>query len=54
MTSVKFTIGDVVLNALAFNGTSLFFSRLVGHGNKKGKIYYEILEKFQWVKDKWN
>ena len=37
MTSLLFTIGGAVMNALAFSGTDFVFSRLTDHGAKERK-----------------
>ena len=54
MTSVSFTIGGAVVNALAFSGTNFVFSRLTNHGAKEHKRNDLAEEKLQRARDKWN
>ena len=54
MTSVLFTIGGAVVNALAFSGTNFVFSRLTNHGAKEHKRNDLAEEKLQRARDKWN
>ena len=51
MTSVLFTIGGAVVNALAFSGTNFVFGRLTNHG---AKVQNLAEEKLQRARDKWN
>ena len=37
MASLSFTIGDAVMNVLAFNGTNSLFGKLIDHGKNKHK-----------------
>ena len=54
MTSVLFTIGGAVVNALAFRGTNFVFSRFTDHGTKEHKRHNLALEKLQKARDDWN
>ena len=54
MTSLLFTIGSAVVNALAFSGTNFVFSRLTDHGAEERKRHDLALEKFQRARDEWN
>ena len=54
MTSVLFTIGGAVVNALAFSGTNFAFSRLTDHGAEQPKRHDLALEKLQRARDEWN
>ena len=54
MTSLLFTIGGAVVNALAFNGTNFVFSRLTDHGAEERKRHDLALEKLQRARDEWN
>ena len=54
MASLLFAIGDAVVNALAFSGTNLVFSRLTDHGAEERKRHDLALEKLQRVRDEWN
>ena len=54
MTSVLFTIGGAVVNALAFSGTNFVFGRLTNHGAKVHKRNDLAEEKLQRARDKWN
>ena len=47
MTSLLFTIGGAVVNALAFNGTNFVFSRLTDHSAEELKRHDLALEKLQ-------
>ena len=51
MALVLFTIGGTVMNALAFSGTSSFFSKLTDHGEKDRKRHDLALEKLQKDRD---
>ena len=44
MTSVLFTIGGAVINALAFSSTNFSFSKLTDHGQKECKRYDLTIE----------
>ena len=44
MESVLFTIGGAVVNALAFSGTTFFFSRLTDRGAEESKRH-DLAEK---------
>ena len=39
------SIGGVVMNALAFKGTDIFFSKLMNHGKKERKRHDLAFEK---------
>ena len=54
MASVLFTIGDALMNALAFSGTNFVFSRLTYHGVEERKRHDLALEKLQRARDEWN
>ena len=54
MASLLFAIGGAVVNALAFSGTNLVFSRLTDHGAEERKRHDLALEKLQRVRDEWN
>ena len=54
MASFLFTIGDTVVNALAFSGTNFVFNRLTDHGEEERKRHDLALEKLQRARDKWN
>ena len=50
MTSLLFTIGGAVVNALKFSGTNFVFSRLTDHGAEERKRHDLALEKLQRAK----
>ena len=54
MASLLFTNVGFVVNALAFSGTSSFFSRLTDHGEEERKRPDLVLEKLQRARDEWN
>ena len=54
MTSLLFTIGGAVVNALDFSGTNLVFSRLTDHGAEERKRHDLAIEKLQRARDEWN
>ena len=54
MTSVLFTIGGAVVNALAFSGTNFVFSRFTDYDAKERKRHNLALEKLQKARDEWN
>ena len=54
MSSVLFTLGSTVMNALAFSGTNFFFSKLMDHGAKECKRHDLTLEKLQRARSEWN
>ena len=54
MASLLFAIGGAVVNALAFSGMNLVFSRLTDHGAEERKRHDLALEKLQRVRDEWN
>ena len=54
MASVLFTIGGVLVNALAFSGTNFVFSRLTDHGVEERKKHDLALAKLQKARDEWN
>ena len=54
MALLLFTVGGVVVNALAFSGTNFIFSRLTDHGAEECKRHHLALEKLQRARDEWN
>ena len=54
MTSLLFTIGGVVVNALAFSGTNFVFNRLTDHGEEERKRHDLALEKLQRARNQCN
>ena len=54
MASLLFTVGGVVVNALAFSGTNFVFSRLTDHGEEERKRQSLALERLQKARDEWN
>ena len=54
MTSVLFTIGDAMVNALAFSSTNFVFSRPTDHGAEEHKRHDLALKKLQRARDEWN
>ena len=44
----------MVIDALAFSGTNLFFRKLMDHGEKERKSHDLTLEKLRRIRDKWN
>ena len=54
MTSLLFTIGGAVVNALAFSSTNFVFSRLTDHGVEERKRHDLALEKLQRARHEWN
>ena len=54
MALLLFTVGGVVVNALAFSGTNFIFSRLTDHGAEAYKRHDLALEKLQRARDEWN
>ena len=53
MTSLLFTIGSAVVDALAFSGTNLVFSRLTDHSAEERKRHDLAFEKLQRASDEW-
>ena len=53
MASVLLTIGDAVMNALAFNGTHFLFSELTNHGEKECTRHVLVVKKLQRARDWW-
>ena len=51
MTSLLFTIGGAVVNALAFRGANFVFSRLTDHHAEERKRHDLPLDKLQRAKD---
>ena len=47
MTSLLFTVGGAVVNALAFSGTNFVFSRLTDDVKEEQKRHNLALEKLQ-------
>ena len=45
MASLLFTIGDVLVNALALRRTKFLFSRLTDHGEEERKTHHLVFEK---------
>ena len=54
MASLLFTIGGVVVNALAFGSTNLAFSLLTDHDTKERKRHDLVEERLQKAREKWN
>ena len=54
MTSVLFTIGYAMVNALAFSSTNFVFSRPTDHGAEERKRHDLALKKLQRARDEWN
>ena len=54
MTSLLFTIGGAVVNALAFGGTNFVFNRLTDHGEEERKRHDLALEKLQRARNQCN
>ena len=54
MASLLLTVGGAVVNALAFNGTSFVFSRLMDHGAEERKRHNLVTEELQKARNKWN
>ena len=54
MASILFTIGGAVMNALAFSGTKILWSKLMDHGEKERKRHDLALEKLQRARTEWN
>ena len=54
MVSLLFTIGGVVVNALAFSGTNFVFSSLTDHGEEERKRHDLAPEKLQRARNEWN
>ena len=53
MASLLFTIGSAVVDALAFSGTNLVFSRLTDHSAEECKRHDLAFEKLQRASDEW-
>ena len=54
MAALLFTIGDAVVNGLAFSGTNFVFSRLMDDGKEECKRHELSEEQLQKTRDKWN
>ena len=54
MTSLLFTIGGALVNALAFSGTNFVFSKLTDQGDEERKRHDLALERLQRARDEWN
>ena len=54
MTSLLFTIGGAVVNALAFSGTNFVINRLTDHGEEERKRHDLALEKLQRARNQCN
>ena len=54
MVSLLFTVGGVVLNALAFRDTNFVFSKLTDHGEEERKNHDLALERLQKRRGVWN
>ena len=54
MSSLLFTIGGAVVNALAFSDTHFVSSRVTDNGEEERKIHDLALEKLQRARDEWN
>ena len=53
MASLLFTVGGVVVNALAFSGINFVFNRLTDHGAEERKRHDLALEELQKARDQW-
>ena len=53
MSSLLFTIGSAVVDALAFSGSNLVFSRLRDHSAEESKRHDLAFEKLQRESDEW-
>ena len=53
MASLLFTIGSAVVDALAFSGTNLVFSRLTDHSAEERKRRDLAFEKLQRASGEW-
>ena len=51
MTSLLFTIGGALVNALAFSGTNFVFSKLADQGDEERKRHDLALERLQRARD---
>ena len=51
MASVLLTIGNAMVNSLAFSDNDFVFSRLTDHGAEERKRHYLALEKLQRKRD---
>ena len=47
MTSLLFTVGGALVNALAFSGSNFVFNRLTDHGAEESKRHDLTLERLQ-------
>ena len=54
ITSLLFTVGAAVVNALAFNDTNFVFSRLTDNCEEERKRHDLAFEELQKARDKWN
>ena len=54
MALLLFTIGGVMVNALAFSGANFLFSRFMDHGEKERKKHDLELEMPQRARGEWN
>ena len=54
MTSLLFTVGGALVNALAFSGSNFVFNRLTDHGAEESKRHDLTLERLQKSRDQWN
>ena len=54
MASLLFTVSGAVVNALAFSGTNLVFSRLTDHSGEEHKRHDLALKNLQRARYKWN
>ena len=54
MTSLLFTVGGALVNALAFSGSNFVFNRLTDHGVEESKRHDLTLERLQKSRDQWN
>ena len=54
MASALFTIGGVVVNALAFSGTNFVSNSVTDHSAEERKRHDLVLEKLQGARDEWS
>ena len=54
MAPLLFTVGGLVVNALAFSGTNLVFSKLTNYSKVECKRHDLALKKLQSARDEWD
>ena len=54
MTSLLFTVGGAVVNALVFSGSNFIFTKLTDHGAEECKRHDLALKKLQRARDEWS